>query len=73
MNTTGSSLLREWRKREGLTQFQAAIRLGCDPTQLSRWERGSRPALPNAIKLEQEAGVPVTAWEVVDESGGEAA
>jgi len=69
--------LRAWRLAEGLTQFQAAVRLGFDPTQLSRWERGTQPALSSALKLEQEAGIPVASWDDVSDAGeidgGEAA
>ena len=32
--------LRDWRKRDGITQAQAANRIGVSVTTISRWEAG---------------------------------
>lgn len=38
------ALLRRWRKRHGLTQSAAAVRLGCNLKAIQNWEQGaSRP------------------------------
>ncbi len=34
--------IRALRARLGLTQLQFAIRVGCDPITVSRWENGKR-------------------------------
>jgi transcriptional regulator with XRE-family HTH domain len=34
--------LSEWRKAEGLTQAQLAMKLNVSPVAVSRWETGAR-------------------------------
>ena len=60
---TGQERLRRWRDQEGLTQIDAAMRLGVNPSMWSRWESGAwRPSTRHAASLEQMTGIPVAAW-----------
>lgn len=61
----GPNLLRGWRGRLGLTQSQAASKLGIDCFQVSRYERGAgRPSLVNASKIANatDGAVPFESW-----------
>jgi putative transcriptional regulator len=52
--------LKEWRKREGLRQEDAAARLGISKPTVSRLEKGRRmPSLTLAVKLSERTGIPV--------------
>lgn len=42
--------LREWRKRLGLTQAEAASRMGYGARQWRKWETGAAP-IPEAVQL----------------------
>lgn len=40
------------RQRRGWTQLDLALKTGCDPRHISRWEKGTRlPSLPWAFRL----------------------
>ena len=57
--------LREWRERQGLTQAQAAEKIGVAQNTWSSLETGKRKRTPKATTLEAlEAltGIPVAAW-----------
>ncbi len=70
----GAAALRAWREREGMTQFQAAGRIGIDFTYLTRIERGARkPGRVIAVKLEEVAGIPVADWDAPAKRGRKAA
>ncbi len=56
-------MLRSWRKKRGLSQFDASKELGFTYDMIGLMERGyRRPKVAVAIQLEQVAGVPVGAW-----------
>jgi transcriptional regulator with XRE-family HTH domain len=62
----GARLLRQWRKRRGLSQPLAAMLLGVDQMTLSRYERGRvapRAARAADFQRKTEGAVPATAWE----------
>jgi len=48
-----NELLRIWRERAGLTQWQAASRLGISQTRLCEIERGHRVPQPDPIARAQ--------------------
>lgn len=59
----GPNLLKAWRKSEGLTQGQAAKRLGVAQARISEYETGSiRPDLETAVRIERETDIPPSAW-----------
>jgi len=61
--TKGAVLLRKWRGDR--TQLQAAEIIGlADHTRLSKFERGDRPGLDQAVLIERGTGgaVPVESW-----------
>lgn len=67
----GARLLREWRERAGLTQFQAAVELGIDPSPLSKFERGRRlPGFTTIKKIAEKTQgfVTVDAWAEEEEA-----
>jgi DNA-binding transcriptional regulator YiaG len=45
-----AALVKETRKRLGLTQLQFAKTLGVSFQSVNRWERGRTKPLPNALK-----------------------
>lgn len=52
--------LRQWRVRLGLTQEEAARKLGLKEPTLSRYENGRRiPTLTRAAKLSEQTGIPI--------------
>jgi transcriptional regulator with XRE-family HTH domain len=64
--TRGARILRQWRKRRGLSQHQAAEILGIDLMTLSRYERGVvRPNLERALEfaVRTDGEVPVESWK----------
>lgn len=59
----GSLLFRAWRKRSGLTQFEAAKALDFTDSKVSPFELGfRRPNLAVAIHIEKVTGIPAEAW-----------
>lgn len=46
-----AALVRETRKRLGLTQTQFALKLGVSFQSVNRWENGRTMPLPMALKL----------------------
>lgn len=45
-------MLKDLRKRAGLTQAELAIKLGIKQGSISNWENGtSKPDIPMAVKL----------------------
>ena len=56
-----ADLLKEARKRAGLTQAEFAERAGRPQSQISRWERGDvRPSLETLRDLVRACGLDVT-------------
>lgn len=52
--------LKNWRSELGLTQGEAAERLGLPEPALSRYETGLRkPSLHRAAKLSEKTGIPI--------------
>jgi transcriptional regulator with XRE-family HTH domain len=61
--TAGGALLRRWRQGEGLTQREAAKRLGIAQSTYSAVETGRRqPTKPQAAKLAEVAGITAADW-----------
>lgn len=60
----GNHLLRSWRKTTGLTQTEAAVRLGLNMTKVSKLENHGRPGLEAALRIEQvtNGAVPAASW-----------
>jgi transcriptional regulator with XRE-family HTH domain len=59
----GSALLAAYVAAEGLTQQEAAQRLGIHQSTLSRWVCGKqRPDIDQVLRLRDEIGIPVEAW-----------
>lgn len=57
----GPQLLRAWRGERSLVAASRVI--DCDPSTLSLLENGRRkPGRDLALRLQEHAGVPVTAW-----------
>ena len=72
---TGTEQFKDWMRRRGFTQADAARYLEFDAPYISVLATGSRtPGLNNALKIEQLTGIPVEAWasSEVDESGDDA-
>jgi transcriptional regulator with XRE-family HTH domain len=71
---SGAEQLRDWMRRRGFSQRQAAEYFGWDETFISKLTTETahqrKPGLANAIKIERETGIPVEAWvsTEVDES-----
>lgn len=55
----GSAAIVAARKREGLTQFQLAVKASLHPATVSLAERGARISKETAKKLSDALGVPV--------------
>lgn len=59
----GSEALKRWRKRQNLTQHQAAELLERAPTEISRYERGTiTPGLYSAYRMVRECGIDIADW-----------
>jgi transcriptional regulator with XRE-family HTH domain len=55
--------LKAWRKAAGLSLLNAAYAIGCDPSQLSKIERGlRRPGLEVAMLIEEYTGIDSARW-----------
>jgi transcriptional regulator with XRE-family HTH domain len=60
---SGAVQLRDWMRRRGFTQADAARFLGFDEPYISVLASGKRtPGLENAVLIEQLSGIPVEAW-----------
>lgn len=52
LSTIFGKRLRSAREAAGLTQLQAAVKLGCTPNSISHWERGvTRVAVVDLLNL----------------------
>lgn len=68
---SGAEQIKDWMRRRGFTQADAARYLEFDVPYISVLASGKRtPGLANAIRIERRAGIPVEAWALseVDES-----
>ncbi len=56
--------LRDWRRAHGRSQEWLEAETGIAQTQISRYENGARPDVPNARKIERATGgeVSVDDW-----------
>jgi len=62
----GSVRLKEWRVKEGISQREAADRIGVDMMQFSKYERGlHKPNRPRSNRIEEvtQGHCPSTAWD----------
>lgn len=60
---SGPEQLKDWMRRRGFNQADAARYLQFDEPYISVLLSGKRtPGLPNAIQLERFTGIPVEAW-----------
>ncbi len=66
MSTIGPSragvLLRKWIAESGTTQMRLAAELGVSQTTVSAWLAGSEPLATSAGRLQEMAGIPLSAW-----------
>lgn len=61
----GPALLKRWRQSEGLSQEDAAEKVGVHQNTWSDWETGQKtPTTPRAIRLAviTEGACPIEAW-----------
>lgn len=71
---SGPDQFKDWMRRRGFTQADAARYLGFTQPQITQWlaaGTGRRnPGLDTAIKIERLTGIPVEAWAAseLDES-----
>lgn len=54
-----SNLFKKWRAAAGLTQMEAAVKMGLTTGAVSGWELGQTPSLKQADKIAEVYGVPV--------------
>jgi plasmid maintenance system antidote protein VapI len=69
---SGAQLLREWIKRRGYSQIEAANVLGIRESFMSMLVNAHRtPGLHIALQIERMAGIPAAAWASsrVDKTG----
>lgn len=53
-------MLKDIRKRAGLTQVELAIKLGIKQGSISNWENGtSKPDIPTAVKIAEVLNVDI--------------
>jgi transcriptional regulator with XRE-family HTH domain len=58
--------LKEWMQKEGLTQSEAAKRLGASQQNISNWALGkNEPTLRMALAIEKKTRGAVTAADLV--------
>jgi transcriptional regulator with XRE-family HTH domain len=61
--TLGALLLRQWRRRNGLSQAALAERLEAHPRRIGHYETtGHVPTLPYAFAIERATECCVPAW-----------
>ena len=54
-------MIKELRKKAGLTQAELAEKIGTTQERVCRWERGKiKPSLPMLVKLAAVFGVAIT-------------
>lgn len=59
----GREQLRDWMKRRGVNQREAAVLLGLNEVHYSQILNGHRqPGLANAVRIEQRTGISVESW-----------
>lgn len=64
----GRERLAQWIERSKLTQVEAAVIIGIDPTQLSQILAGKRrPGLDNAVRIAKATGIVVEDWVPIEE------
>lgn len=64
---SGADQIKDWMRRRGFTQADAARYLEFDEPYVSVLATGKRtPGLENAIHLERLTGIPVEAWSSTD-------
>ena len=61
---SGAELFKDWIKRSDFGTYTAAADyLGLDKSIVTKLANGARrPGRDNAVKLEQQTGIPVAAW-----------
>lgn len=63
MQLSGPDELRDWMRRRGFTQADAARYLDYEESLMSKILNGQhRPGLQNAVNIERLTGIPVEAW-----------
>ena len=55
-------MLRQWIADSGTTQMKLAAELGVSQTAVSAWLSGSEPRATIAGRLQELAGIPLSAW-----------
>lgn len=64
---SASTQLLRWRQAKGISQTAAANLVGVTQPTWSDWEAGKKcPHIKQAVRIEQETGVPVSAWLIRD-------
>lgn len=60
---SGPQLLKDWIKRRGFSQAEAAQYLGLVQEEISTFVNGRRrPVLEKAVHIERLTGIPAHAW-----------
>jgi transcriptional regulator with XRE-family HTH domain len=60
---SGHEQLRDWMRRRGFTQYEAAQYIGWAEASFSKLVNGLRtPGLANAVKIEELTGIPARTW-----------
>ena len=68
--TRAGILLRQWIETNGTTQMKLAADLGVSQTAVSAWLCGSEPRATIAGRLQELAGIPLSAWgERIEDEG----
>jgi len=67
---SGPEQFRDWMRRRGFNQADAARYLEYDQPYISSLLSGKRsPNLDNAVKIEERTGIPVRAWAATRDDG----
>lgn len=65
---SGIQQFRDWIKRKGFNQRDTADFFGWSESAISQYLSGDRaPELANAVKIEEETGIPARAWLLTDD------
>lgn len=65
----GREQLRDWMRRRGVNQREAAVLLSLNEVHYSQILNGHRqPGLANAIRIEQRTGISVESWALSEVS-----